>query len=167
MPILVFSLIIATIYSLSVLREGGVDPSGDSQEVRRSSESFMEGVRVTNTKDGKRTWLLHSKRIKIKGNSVLLEEVNAEIPGIEMGVTAYEGRYDMDSADLDLSGGVNMVGDDYTVKTREASLEPVSGEFHSRGDVVIEGGGFRISGVGLLASRQEIRVERDVKAVFY
>jgi hypothetical protein len=167
LPFLVFSLIIAAIYSLSVLREGGREPSGYKEAAKPETVSLMEVVRVVNTREGRRQWLIQSRGMEIAGSSVLLDGVDAEVPDIKMAVTAPEGRYDMDSGDLDLLGGVNMVGGNYTVRTPVASLDPGSGEFHSDGEVVIEGGGFRISGTGLLALRQEIRILSDVKAVFY
>ena len=167
LPFLVFSLIIAAIYSLSILREGGREPSGDSESVKSASVSFMDGVRVVNTREGERQWLLSSQRIEMTGSRARLDGVEAEVPGLAMSVKAPAGVYDMGSGELSLSGDVRMYGDDYTVSAPDILLDPASGELRSSGAVVIDGNGFRITGSGLLAMGQEIRLLSDVKAVFY
>lgn len=167
LPFLVFSLIIAAIYSLTVLRDGGREPSGDGESGKSASVSFMDGVRVVNTREGERRWLLSSPRIEMTGRRARLAGVEAEVPGLDMSVRAPAGVYDMDSGELGLSGDVQIYGDDYTVSATDISLDPGSGELMSSGAVVIDGNGFRITGSGLMAMGQEIRLLSDVKAVFY
>ena len=167
LPFLILSLIITAIYSLSVLREGGREIGNDEKTASPTSVSRMDGVRIINTKDGIRQWTLNSHEIEIAGDSVRISGVDARVRGIEMDVAASLGIYDMASGGLDLSGGVKMTGNDYSIITSEASLESTSGRFYSDEEVVVEGRGFRISGSGLFAEKQEIRILRDVQAVFY
>jgi len=167
LPFLVFSLIIAAIYSLSILREGGREPSGESEPGKPASVSSMDGVSVVNTRDGKRQWLLRSRRIEMTGSHASLDAVEAEVTGLGMSVKAPLGQYDMDSGELGLSGDVRMYGDDYVVSAPDILMDPGSGELRSSGNVLIDGKGFRITGSGLLAMGQEIRLLSDVKAVFY
>jgi len=167
LPFLVFSLIIAAIYSLSILREGGQEFSGDSESGRPQTVSIMDGVRVVSTTEGERQWLLSSRRIEITGVNASLNGVEAQVVGLDMQVSAPSGVYDMDSGELGLAGGVKMTGNDFIVNTASLSLAPGTGELSSGGDVVIDGNGFRITGSGLVAMGLEIRLLRDVKAVFY
>jgi hypothetical protein len=167
LPFLIFSLIITAIYSLSVLREGGRGRAGGDKPSKIVSISRMQGVRIINTRDGMRQWMLRSGEIEIEGDRVKISGVDADVMGVEMEVRSSEGSYDMVSGDLALAGGVNILGDNYSIETPEASLEPSSGSLYSEGEVVIEGRNFRISGTGLLAQKQEIRILRDVQAVFY
>lgn len=167
LPFLVFSLIITAIYSLSVLREGGRGNVVSDMHSESPRLSKMHGVRIHNTRDGKRQWALRSREIVINGDHVRIIGVDADVMGLGMKVSAPEGAYDMDTGDLYLVGGVNMLGDNYSIVTSEASLEPSLGSFNSDGAVVIEGKSFRISGTGLFAQRQEVRVLSDVQAVFY
>ena len=167
LPILVLSLIIAAIYSLSILREGGSELSGDAGSGRPQSVSVMDGVRVVSTTEGERQWMLSSRRIEITGGSASLDGVEATVIGLAMEVSAPSGIYDMDSGELDLEGNVMMTGSDYTVSSTGVSLDPGTGSLSSGDDVVIDGNGFRITGSGLLAAGREIRLISDVKAVFY
>lgn len=167
LPFLVFSLIIAAIYSLSILREGGREPSGESESGIPSSVSFMDEVSVVNTREGKRQWLLRSRRVEMTGSRARLDGVEAEVRTLDMSVKAPLGHYDMDSGELGLSGDVLMYGDDYTVSAPDILLDPGSEEIRSYGHVLIDGKGFRITGTGLLAIGREIRLLNDVKAVFY
>lgn len=142
----------------------------DSAADRARAESFLEDVRVVNTHAGERRWTLLTKRASIAegGETARMEEVTVELPEEEMTVTADSGLYHVSSRDLTLDGNIRAVTPDYTITTSSMSLSSGKAEITADDRVVLESDGFRIEGYGLRAEeRRAVRLERDVKAVFF
>jgi LPS export ABC transporter protein LptC len=129
--------------------------------------SFMEDVRVVNRDSGALRWSLMTKRALISedGGSAKMQDVTLTLHSEGMTVLANSGLYNIDNNDLSLSGGVNAVTNNYTIKTDMASLK--NEMLSSNSKVKIEGEGFKIEGMGLRAFQKKVNLQNDVTAIFH
>lgn len=129
--------------------------------------SVMSGVRVVSASHGQRKWSLVGRTVEIVGTSARLFDVSADIDGFDMSVSAPEGRYDFLAGDMLLSGGVSLSGSDYRVKTQDLILDPERREIYSDSGVIIDGEGYVVTGTGLRAKGDIVRIVSNVKAIYY
>ena len=166
MPFLIFSLIIAVMYSLSALQKADVGTPGKDMPVAQSV-SVMEGVGVISTRGGQRQWALSSRSVELSQGRAALDGVRAELTGLGLDINAPAGDYDLDSGGIVLRGGVDITGEGVRLRAPDVEVDPSGGELRSTGQVVIDGQGYRVIGTGMVAQGQEVRLLSDVKAVFY
>lgn len=164
---LVFSLLFAVVGSLSVLREPVSDASGTLSGGTPGSFSIMDGAVVRNNRGGKKQWDLLSRKMRIEGDIVDLEDVDALVSSLHMKVTAPEGRYHLGSGGLWLSRGVLMASSDYRINADSVFLDPDLRELRSEDRVELDARGMRLTGLGLVVRDGQIEVKDDVKAILY
>lgn len=166
LPALVFSLLIAVIYSIEALKAPEVELS-DAAAMAAKKISIMQGVSVVSTRQGQRAWTLESPRIEISGNTVNLFSVDAIVDGHGLRVRALAGQYNADTGELSLAGGVKITGQGYTMSTAKVEFDADSRTFSSRDNVVMDGEGYRLLGKGMEVRGENVRLLSDVKAFYY
>lgn len=142
----------------------------DGPKETARAQSYLEDVKVVNTRTGHQQWTLLTKRAVLsdRGDAASMQEVTVRLPAEGMVVEAERGVYNMDSRDLTLSGRIRALAAGYVIRTGSIRLDADKGQITTADEVVLEGDGFRIEGRGLHAEQdRKVRLERDVKAVFY
>jgi LPS export ABC transporter protein LptC len=140
-------------------------------EIKQKGESFIEGLRIVNKKNGQKNWVLIAKRADISdsGKKAYLTDLEMVIEGKGIRVHADRGLYDMTDKNLSIAGKIIARGEDYTVTSDTAEYDGETGNLETESPVLIEGRRFRLRGKGMRIDSAEgkVRIERDVKAVFY
>ncbi|MCE5194202.1 MAG: LPS export ABC transporter periplasmic protein LptC [Nitrospiraceae bacterium] len=139
------------------------------KDFRLKGDSFIEGLKIVQKKNGNNIWVLNAKRADIveKENKAMLSNIEILITEKEMKIRAADGLYDMSGKKFTLLGNIIADTKDYTIIANTAEWTS-NGEIKTKGDVKIEGRRFTIQGVGIEAnSGQKVRILKDVKAVFY
>ncbi len=171
---LVFSLLIAVIFSIEALKAPETDTS-DSTALSKQNISIMQGVRVVSTRNGQMVWSLNSPQIQVVDTYVRLFGVDAQLNASpdESGtisrvkIVAPSGQYQTYTGGLTLSGGVTMSGQGFTMTTESVEFDSDSRIFSTDDRVVFDGEGFRLQGDGLQAQGQSVRILSNAKAFYY
>jgi LPS export ABC transporter protein LptC len=133
-------------------------------------ESFMEDVRVVNMKSGARQWTLEARKALIPsdGKPSRLSEVSIELPEQGMRVSSDAGLYDFKTRDLELSGNIRAITEDFTILADSVRVESDSGELSSPDKVTIESASFKIEGEGFVATGdRKVVFKHNVKAILF
>ncbi|MDA8082140.1 MAG: LPS export ABC transporter periplasmic protein LptC [Nitrospiraceae bacterium] len=146
----------------------------DEKEVLPSAsgngESFLEGVRIIQKKDGKEIWVVTARRADITGNGDRANLSDIEVKVREKGatITADKGLYDMKEKKLTITGPVTARDKDYTITARDVEFDNATGALKTDKDVRMEGKKFVLTGTGLLAdnNEQKIRILKNVTATY-
>lgn len=128
--------------------------------------SSIEDVTITNKKDGKTMWFIHTDRTSLAPDmsSALLEGVTVSLESKDVQVKAKNGEYDLGTMDLELSGGVEARSRDMVVKCDAVSLKSKTGEITSQGEIVVTSKRFAMTGTGLAMIGDKVKVEKNVRA---
>ncbi|MEJ2683711.1 MAG: LPS export ABC transporter periplasmic protein LptC [Candidatus Sulfobium sp.] len=139
--------------------------------VRQAGDSYMEGVRIVNRKNGKRDWVLTADRADIAadGRVAYLKNIEIKIEGRGVTVYADKGSYDIDGKNLTLDGRTVAKGDSYSITSQNVEFNSAKDSLATDGKVYIKGKKFRVNGKGMAVDNaaHKVRILRDVKAVFY
>lgn len=138
--------------------------------VAQNSESYIEGLRIVQKKNGKTDWIVTAKRADIIGNGDKADLFDVEVRVEDKGITvsAEKGLYDMTGKKLEIKGPVTARDSAYTITSRDVEFDNATGVLKTDKDVRMEGKKFTLTGTGLLADNKEqkIRILGNVTATY-
>ena len=139
-------------------------------DIHMKSESFFEGLRVIQKKNGVPAWVLTAKRADISkdGNTADLTDLQMDIKDKGIAINAGKGRYDLKTRNISIDGAVTAKSSNYSLTTEKVEIDSAKGLLRTDGPVLIEGKKFAVQGRGMEAdnNEQKVRILRDVKATF-
>lgn len=139
------------------------------KDFRLKGDSFIEGLKIVQKKNGNDVWILNAKRADIteKDNMAALTDIDIIIKEKDIKIRAANGLYYMTEKKFTLNGNIIADTKDYTILTNAAEWTS-NGEIKTKGDVKIESKRFTIQGEGMEASSgQKVKILKNVKAIFY
>lgn len=139
-------------------------------DIEQKGESFIEGLKIVNKRNGQKDWVLTAKRADItdKGTKANLKEIEMKIEKKDITIHAGKGTYDMNSKNLAVEGQIIARTGGYTVTSEDIVFDSGTGNIRTAGNARITGSRFSVEGKGLEIdnSAQKVRLLRDVKATF-
>lgn len=132
--------------------------------------SYMEGVRIVNKKDGVASSIISARKANFSSDEsmVRMASVNIEIKKEGAVLNADSGLYNMNTRDLHLQDNIVIHMKDSTITTESLSWNPAVQKLSSSGRILMQGDKFRIEGEGLTATEDDkVTLSRDVKAIFF
>jgi len=132
--------------------------------------SYMEGLKIVNKKDGADTWIVTARRADFTKDETVaqLEAVAIDVKKEDVVLNADNGTYHMQSRDLQLGNNIRILIKGSVVTTDELSWDPSRGMVFSKDVVRMEGNKFKIEGEGLTATKDnKLKLKKNVKATFY
>jgi LPS export ABC transporter protein LptC len=143
---------------------------GGKLDVQVKGDSFFEGLKIVNKKNGVTDWVLWAKRadMTMDGKQALLSGVEVKLESQGMTVLADKGLYDMETRQISVDGVLRASNNDYVFTTSQARIDGNKGKFDTAGDVKIEGKKFELEGKGMQAdnNQHKVRILKNVKATF-
>ncbi len=132
--------------------------------------SFIEGLKIVNKKDGATAWILTASRANLSsdGREAVLSSIEVDIPSRKVRIQADEGSYAMDSKQVTVEGEVRAYHKDYVITASNAVIDCATGKLDTTGNVMIESKKFNLEGEGMQAdtNAQKVRILKNVKATF-
>jgi len=139
-------------------------------DVQFKGDSFFEGLKIVNNKNGTTAWVLTAKRADLSkdGREALLNDVEMNMASRGITVYAERGLYNMDTKQISVEGVIKARNKNYEVTTSQATINSDKGWIETSGDVRIEGKKFNVEGTGMKADNNEqtVRILNNVKATF-
>ncbi|HXX82093.1 MAG TPA: LPS export ABC transporter periplasmic protein LptC [Thermodesulfovibrionales bacterium] len=132
--------------------------------------SYIEGLKIVNKKDGADTWVVTARRADFSKDETVaqMESVAIDIKKEGAVVTADNGTYYMQSRDLTLGNNIKIQIKGSVLTTDELSWNSSRGLVVSKDVVRMEGNKFKIEGEGLTATKDnKVKLTRNVKATFF
>jgi LPS export ABC transporter protein LptC len=139
-------------------------------DIRLKGESFFEGLRIIQKKNGTENWILTAKRADISkdGNEANLTDIKMEVKDKEITIYAEKGLYNLDTKKISIEGAITARNDNYSITTGQVEIDSTAGLLRTSGDVHMEGKSFSLQGKGMeiINNEQKVRILKDVKATF-
>ncbi len=143
---------------------------GGKLDIQIKGDSFFEGLKIVNRKNGATDWVLWAKRADMTkdGKQALLSGVEMKLESQGMTVSAEKGLYDMETRQISVEGVLHASNNNFMLTTSQARIDGSKGNFDTAGDVKIEGKKFELEGKGMQAdnNQHKVRILKDVKATF-
>jgi len=143
------------------------------QDYRRApsikTNSYIEGLRIIDRKDGKDSWVITAKRADFTrdGAVATMNAVTMESAKDSMTLEAGGGTYNLSTRELHLDDNIRIRIKDSVISAEHLSWDPASGLLTSPDKVLMAGEKFRIEGEGVTATQdQKVKVMKNVKATF-
>ena len=140
-------------------------------DIHLKGDSFFEGLRIIQKKDGVPNWVLTAKRADLSkdGNLANLTDIEMEVKN--KGITIYAGKalYDLTTRKISVDGDMTAKSSNYSLTTGQVEIDSDEGVLKTSKDVLIEGRKFTVQGKGMEARNndQKVRILKDVKATFH
>ena len=164
--LLFLALSIAALTFFALIRS----EKGGKIDVQLSGDSFFEGLKIVNKKNGRTDWVLLAKRADITkdGKEAVLTGVEMNLESRGMTVTAEKGLYNMETRQISVEGVLRANNKNYVLTTSRARIDSSKGNFDTADDVKIEGRKFEVEGKGMQAdnNQHKVRILKNVKATF-
>jgi LPS export ABC transporter protein LptC len=160
LPVILFSL-------LFVVSRTGREMNGNPQIKK---DSFIEGLRILQKKDGIALWTLTAKKADIieGADKAELSDINMVIQKSGLLLHADKGEYNLSEQSFTSEGVVRAEAKDYTMKAYSIDYDASSGDIKTDGWIKIEGKRFTVEGKGMKADAEEkVSILNNVKATFY
>ena len=142
----------------------------DKLDIQLNGESFFEGLRIVQKKNGAQNWILTAKRADISkdGDEAALTDLEMEIKNKGITISAEKGLYHMDTKRIFIEGAITAKSNNYSITTGQVEIDSVAGLLETSRDVHIEGRKFILQGKGMEIrnNEQKVRILSDVKATF-
>ena len=139
-------------------------------DVQFKGDSFFEGLKIVNNKNGTTAWVLTAKRADLSkdGREALLNDVEMNMASRGITVYAEKGRYNMETKQVSVEGVIKAHNKNYEITTSQATIDSDKGSIETSEDVRIEGKKFNLEGTGMKAENNEqtVRILNNVKATF-
>lgn len=139
-------------------------------DIRLKGESFFEGLRVIQKKDGVQNWVLTAKRADISkdGGVAHLTGIEMEVKSKGIIIHAEKGFYDLNTRKISTEGPITANTGNYSIQTREIQIDSAAGSLKTGNNVHIQGKKFTLEGKGMEIQNndQKVRILKDVKATF-
>ncbi len=143
---------------------------GPKLDVQIKGDSFFEGLKIVNKKNGVTDWTLWAKRADLTkdGKEAVLSGVEMKLESQGMTVSADKGVYDMETRQVTVQGVLRANNKNFVLTTSQARIDGGKGNFDTAGDVKIDGRKFELEGKGMKAenNQHKVRILKDVKATF-
>lgn len=165
-----FFLVLASVllFSLFFYMVGGLREN--KPDLRLKGESFFEGLRIVQKKDGVQNWILTAKRANISkdGDEAELSGVEVEVKNRGILIFAEKGLYHLNSKKMFVEGTITARNKDYSITTAELEISGAEELMKTDKEVRIEGKKFILQGKGMEIDNNEekMRILSNVKAVF-
>jgi len=164
---LLFLVLIVAVLTFFILLRS---EKGGKVDVQMKGDSFFEGLKIVNKKNGVTEWVLLAKRADLSkdGKDALLTGIEMQLENRGMTVTAEKGLYNMDTQQMTVDGDLHATNKNYVLTTSKARIDGSKGIFDTAGDVKIDGKKFALEGKGMQAdnNQHKVRILKDVKATF-
>jgi len=138
--------------------------------VQIAGDSFFEGLKIINKKNGATEWMLTAKRADLSkdGKEALLGGIEMKLEKQGMTVHAEKGLYDMETKNVSIEGVITAHHENYVITTSQALIDSSGGILETGSEVRIEGKKFNLEGKGMRAdnNEQKVRILNNVKATF-
>jgi len=138
--------------------------------VQLGGDSFFEGLKIINKKNGVTEWMLTAKRADLAndGKEALLSGIEMKLEKQGMTVLAEKGLYDMETKHVSIDGVITAHNKNYVITTRQIRIDSPAGILETEDNVKIEGSKFNLEGKGMKAdnNEQKVRILNNVKATF-
>ena len=139
--------------------------------VQLAGDSFFEGLKIINKKDGITEWVLTAKRADLSkdGREALLSGIEMKLEKQGMMVQADKGLYNMETKNVSIDGVITARNENYVITTSQALIDSGGGILETEGEVTVKGKRFNLEGKGLQAdnNEQKVRILNNVKATFH
>lgn len=165
--ILMIGLVIVLFSLLIVMLRTGREMNGNLQI---KGDSFIEGLRILQKKDGIAVWTLTAKKADLieGGDKANLSDINMFIQKNGLLLHADKGLYNFSDQDFTTETVVKAEAKDYIITADSINYDASSENVKTGGWIKIEGKRFIIEGKGMKAdSRQKVSILNNVKATFY
>jgi LPS export ABC transporter protein LptC len=164
--LVVLSLFLFALFLFIVKGEKGV-----RVDVRQKGESFIEGLKIVNKKNGVRDWVLTARRADLSENGEQARLADVELSMEKRGVTIYadSGLYNMSDKSVAIDGKIIAKGSTFAITSESVEYDSSTGDLKTDSPVTIEGSKFSVQGKGMNMNNteQKVRILKDVKAIFY
>ncbi|MEW6067081.1 MAG: LPS export ABC transporter periplasmic protein LptC [Nitrospirota bacterium] len=143
------------------------DINGNSNIKR---DSFIEGVRIIQKRDGIIDWTLNAKRADfVEGeDNAKLSDINMVIQKSGMILHSQKGIYNLSDQSLIVDGVVRAEAKDLLITSDSLNYEVSSGRIDTKGYVEVNSKKFKLEGKGMTAeSGDKVTILDNVKAIFY
>lgn len=158
------SIAVLTLFVLVRSEKGG------KLDLQAKGDSFFEGLKIVNKKNGITDWVILAKRADLTsdGKEALLTGVEMKLESQGMTVKAEKGLYNMETRQISVVGVLQASNNNFVLTTSQAHIDGNKGNFDTAGDVRIEGRKFELEGKGMQAenNNHKVRILKDVKATF-
>lgn len=138
--------------------------------IQFGSDSFFEGLKIINKKNGVIEWILTARRADLAkdGKEALLSGIEMKLEKQGMIVQAEKGLYDMETKHVSIDGVITAHNENYVITTRQVLIDSTGGILETGDEVKIEGKKFNLEGRGMKAdnNEQKVRILNNVKATF-
>lgn len=139
-------------------------------DINLKGDSFFEGLKIIQKKNGVQNWILTAKRADISkdGNEADLTDLEMEVKSKGITIFAEKGLYNLNTKKISIEGAVTAKGNAYSITSGQVDIDSASGLLKTDSDVLIEGKKFTLQGKGMEIknNEQKVRIMRDVKATF-
>ena len=156
------------LFSLLFYMVGGEKDS--KLDIHLKGESFLEGLKIIQKKNGVQNWILTAKRADISkdGNEANLTDIEMEVKDKGITIFAEKGLYNMNTKKISIEGPITAKGNTYSITTEQVEIDSDAGLLTTGKDVRIEGKKFTLQGKGMEIknNEQKVRIMKDVKATF-
>jgi LPS export ABC transporter protein LptC len=159
---LICVLLFGIFFMLKTGRESDVD-------LRVTSNSFLEDIRILHKKNGETTWILTAKKADfLEGeDKAALQTISLAVPENKLMLYADKGTYNFSKKSFTADTVVEAKGENYRITADSLDLDVSSSGIQTEGRVYLEGKGFSLEGEGMQAGKEEkVRIFKDVKAIF-
>lgn len=163
-------LVLASILLFSLLFYMVEGEKDSKLDIRLKGESFLEGLKIIQKKNGVQNWILTAKRADISkdGNEANLTDIEMEVKDKGITILAEKGLYNMNTKKISVEGPITARGNTYSITTEQVEIDSDAGFLTTGKDVRIEGKKFTLQGKGMEIknNEQKVRIMKDVKATF-
>ncbi len=139
-------------------------------QVHLQGASFIEGMKIINKRNGNESWALTAKRANIDEhrNKAHLEDMEMTIKEKGLLLHAESGIYDLTDKTLAITSTVTADNKSYSLITDNVTVDSLTHNIASSGNVKINGKTFTIEGTGMEITnrKQNVRILKDVTATF-
>ncbi|MBI5187880.1 MAG: LPS export ABC transporter periplasmic protein LptC [Nitrospirae bacterium] len=146
----------------------------NDRELRRDlhlkDNSFIEGLRIVQKKDGNIIWTLTAEKADIIESKSKANLSNIIMAVEKNGLVLYtdNGIYNLSNRNFTTKGKLRAESKDYTIMTESIDWEASSGKVKTKDGIIVEGKNFKVEGTGMETNPgQKVRILKDVKATFY
>ena len=159
------SLLLFSLFFFMVERE-----KAGKLDIRFKGESFLEGLKIIQKKNGIQNWILTAKRADISddGNEANLTDIEMEVKNKGITIFAEKGLYNLNTKKISVEGPITAKGNAYSITTEQVEIDNDAGLLTTGKDVHIEGKKFTLQGKGMEIknNEQKVRIMKDVQATF-
>jgi LPS export ABC transporter protein LptC len=146
------------------------DEKNSKFDINLKEDSFFEGLKIIQKKNGVENWILTAKRADISkdGNEANLTDIEMEVKNKGITIFAEKGLYNMNTRKISIDGDINAKGSTYSITTDQVEIDSAAGSLKTNSDVRVEGKKFILQGKGMEIKNngQKVRIMKDVKATF-